>query len=690
MSSETSSAQEPSQSYRTVPDQSERMPAGIPYIIGNEAAERFSYYGMRGILTIFLVAHLRNSAGGPDYMSEEEAKEVYHLFSAAAYAFPMIGALLSDIVWGKYRTILFLSLGYCIGHACIALGDLGFAMAIMEPRFWLYLGLAFIAVGSGGIKPCVSAHVGDQFGTKNEHLMSKVFSWFYFSINVGAAASNMLTPVLLEHYGPWAAFGLPGVLMGLATLLFWLGRNKFVHIPPAGIERFRNETLSADGIQALKNLSPLFLLFVPMFWCLFDQTGSAWVLQAVRMDRNFLGVEWYESQIQAINPILILILIPTFSYFVYPFAGKFVEVTPLRKICVGLLVAAVAFGLSAWIEQQIQGGTVSKSSSQADRRTWQAINLLDGVIENNSWVSTINPDFLESKDKIEENSSTAVIEDTEGNEEEQAEESWLPQEIVVRLREHKSWEIDSIRIHPSTNLEEFLAEASDKASKDDSDKIVDIEPETCAPKQITVSVSDSPKPENGWTEVASLSLEQTSEPQTISFDPIEAKYVKVDIVENWGGPYVGLAEVEILAAGNAPEDCSDDCQALWPNVAAVGFRPTIAWQFLAYILITAAEIMVSIVCLEFAYTQAPKKMKSFIMGIYFLGVSLGNAFTAGVNAFIQNPDGTSKLQGADYYWFFTYCMVGVAILCIIWSQFYKGQTYIQGEDDAEAASATES
>ena len=153
---------------------------------------------------------------------------------------------------------------------------------------------------------------------------------------------------------------------------------------------------------------------------------------------------------------------------------------------------------------------------------------------------------------------------------------------------------------------------------------------------------------------------------------------------------MGLAEVEVLADGEAPAVCSEDCSQQWPNVAAVGFRPNIAWQFLAYILITAAEVMVSIVCLEFAYTQAPKKMKSFIMGIYFLGVSLGNAFTAAVNAFIQNPDGTSKLQGADYYWFFTFCMIGVALLCIMWSQFYKGQTYIQGEDDAEAAAAAES
>lgn len=142
---------------------------------------------------------------------------------------------------------------------------------------------------------------------------------------------------------------------------------------------------------------------------------------------------------------------------------------------------------------------------------------------------------------------------------------------------------------------------------------------------------------------------------------------------------VGLGEVEILAAGELPADSSDERIKVWPNVAAMGHRPNIFWQFIAYILLTAAEVMVSIVCLEFAYTQAPKTMKSFIMGIYFLGVSLGNIFTAAVNLFIQNEDGSSKLAGASYYWFFTIAMFITAVLYVVWSQFYRGQTYIQGD-----------
>src|SRR5690606_10592975 len=152
-----------------------------------------------------------------------EAKYVQHMFIAGVYFFPFIGALISDALFGKYRTIILLSLVYCLGHLVLAADT---------TRTGLYWGLGLIAVGSGGIKPCVSAHVGDQFGKTNQHLLPRVFSWFYFSINIGSFIAELLIPWLRKSYGPHVAFGVPGVLMFVATLLFWMGRNKFVHIPP--------------------------------------------------------------------------------------------------------------------------------------------------------------------------------------------------------------------------------------------------------------------------------------------------------------------------------------------------------------------------------------------------------------------------------------------------------------------------
>ena len=89
--------------------------------------------------------------------------------------------------------------------------------------------------------------------------------------------------------------------------------------------------------------------------------------------------------------------------------------------------------------------------------------------------------------------------------------------------------------------------------------------------------------------------------------------------------------------------------------------------------------MVSITCLEFSYTQAPKKMKSFIMAFFMMSIAVGNLFTSAVNFFIQNEDGSSKLAGADYYWFFTSVMFITALLFVLVVKFYREKTYIHDE-----------
>ena len=333
--------------YRTAPVATTGMPKGIPYIISNEAAERFSFYGMKSILVIFMTKYMLDSHGQADYMSDAQAKTWFHAFNTAVYFFPILGAILCDRILGKYKTILWLSMVYCFGH---------FTLAIDETRTGLMVGLILIAVGAGGIKPCVSAHVGDQFGKSNHNLLEKVFLWFYFSINLGAAASTVLTPWLLRNYGPAWAFGVPGVLMALATVFFWMGRNKFIHIPAGGAE-FIKEVFSRKGLGSLGKLFVIYL-FVAMFWSLFDQTGSAWVLQADKMDRNFMGIEWLPSQFQVVNPIMIMIFIPLFSYIVYPAINRVFPLTPIRKIAIGFFVTVPAFAIPAWIEAQIVAGEV--------------------------------------------------------------------------------------------------------------------------------------------------------------------------------------------------------------------------------------------------------------------------------------------------------------------------------------------
>lgn len=254
--------------FRTAPDDTRTgFPAGIPFIVANEACERFSFYGMRAILFVYLVSLFRGS-GLTEAQSDEEAKAVFHAFVGSAYALPMVGAAIADRWLGKYRTILVLSLVYCAGHATLAIfhGSLGGTLA----------GLALVALGAGGIKPCVSAHVGDQFGAANRFRLERIYQVFYFTINAGAFVASLTIPVLRERAGFGWAFAVPGILMGLATFAFHAGRNTFVHVPPTPGGRLGAMDAGISTLLVLGLLAPLFGgEFVPAYGALAPITKVA-------------------------------------------------------------------------------------------------------------------------------------------------------------------------------------------------------------------------------------------------------------------------------------------------------------------------------------------------------------------------------------------------------------------------------
>jgi POT family proton-dependent oligopeptide transporter len=346
--------------YATAPVKTTRLPPGIPYIVISEAAERFSFYGMNAILTAFMAGQvfddrthrtlplfgLLDTHGKPAPMSDSHATAAYHFFVFGTYFMSFLGAIISDGFFGKFQTVMVLSVVYCLGH---------FALALNATRLGLFIGLALIALGAGGIKPCVSSNVGDQFGASNQHLMSRVFGWFYFAINFGGTFSQLLIPFLLVTYGPHLAFAVPGILMLMATIIFWSGRRKFVHVPPSG-KTVLTEALSPAGLGIVLRLSGLYVFFI-VFWALYYQSSSAWVLQAGRMDLHWLGRDWIPSQLQAINSILILLFIPLFSYVIYPVVNRFFALTPLRKISIGFFLMVPAFMITAWVEQRLGHGS---------------------------------------------------------------------------------------------------------------------------------------------------------------------------------------------------------------------------------------------------------------------------------------------------------------------------------------------
>ncbi len=356
---------------------SNKFPASIKYIIGNEAAERFSYYSLRAILTVYLATHFFNPAGDPALQAGAEARanEATHFFITLNYLMPIAGALLADWFLGKYAIILWLSLVYCLGN---------FLMAGFTDNYSLFMtGLVLIAIGSGGIKPCVSANVGDQFDESNKHLIGKAFSWFYLSINFGSFFSTLLIPYLLKAYGPKVAFGLPGILMLLATALFFMGRKKYTRIPPAGfprenflsvnfyvlkhwsrlrkekpqaiaLEKYKPETVAA--IASVWKVLALFT-FIPAYWMLSDQSTSEWVIQATKLDLHFLGITFLPQQVQAANPIFILILTPLFGTVLYPYLQrKGFNFSVHRKLLTGFVLLIFSFIIIYFLQLGVDSG----------------------------------------------------------------------------------------------------------------------------------------------------------------------------------------------------------------------------------------------------------------------------------------------------------------------------------------------
>ncbi len=409
----------------STPIPAERMPRQIPYIIGNEACERFSFYGMRNILTTFLVASLLA------YLPESErpgaAKDVFHEFVIGVYFFPVLGGWLADRYFGKYNTVLWFSIVYCIGQFMLA--------AFTDNRYGFYAGLFLIAFGSGGIKPLVVSFMGDQFDQSNKRLAKLAFDAFYWIINFGSLFASLFMPIFLREQGPVVAFAIPGVLMAIATFVFWLGRKRYVMVPPTSpnpnsffrvvttalkaqrpgegragfvvfvaglalaaaslatapklgfvpavclaivfgvaavgvgaslqLERARgtHPDEAVDGVRAVLRILIVFALTTP-FWSLFDQKASTWVLQGYEMTMPARELWWWPTflvkdaaQMQALNPLLVMLLIPFNNVVLYPALRRFgYEPTALRRMTTGITFSGLAWVAAGLIQLQIDGG----------------------------------------------------------------------------------------------------------------------------------------------------------------------------------------------------------------------------------------------------------------------------------------------------------------------------------------------
>uniref|UniRef100_A0AAX7TT00 Solute carrier family 15 member 2 n=1 Tax=Astatotilapia calliptera TaxID=8154 RepID=A0AAX7TT00_ASTCA len=347
-------------------------PVSICFIVVNEFCERFSYYGMKALLTLYFLTYLK--------WDKDLSTAVYHAFSGLCYFTPILGAFIADSWLGKYKTIIYLSIVYVIGHVVKSVGAIP-TVGSTELHIALSMsGLILIALGTGGIKPCVAAFGGDQFDEEHTTERQKFFSIFYMSINAGSFLSTIITPILrgdVKCFGGDCyalAFGVPAALMVVALVVFIAGSSLYKRTPPQGNVLWEvcncigfalknrwnkskhdppkkhwldwaEEKYSMRLIQEIKMVLRVLVLYIPlpMFWALFDQQSFYRVM---------------------LNALLILVFVPIFDLIIYPLVRLCgLKITPLRKMAMGMVFAALAFGAATLVEVNV---VVRMSSNHSD------------------------------------------------------------------------------------------------------------------------------------------------------------------------------------------------------------------------------------------------------------------------------------------------------------------------------------
>lgn len=595
-------------------------PKSVFFIISNEFCERFSYYGMRTVLTIYLSSIL--------LYSESDTKSIYHAFTMACYFTPLLGAIIADSWLGKFKTIFYISIIYAIGNAVLSVG--AFSLGLASQQWMSMLGLGLIALGTGGIKPCVAAFGGDQFVKGQEIYLEQFFSIFYMCINAGSVLSTGLTPYLrtVHCHGQDScyplAFGIPAILMVVSLVLFLLGRP-FYRISPPGenvivklggcisravCNKFSSSTSKKDHwldhaddkydqkfIDEVKSVCRVLFIYipVPIFWALFDQQGSTWILQASKMRWSIWGITIFPDQVQLLNPLFILILAPLFGYVVYPMFKKCGLLTkPLQKMIVGGVLTSGAFIVCMFLQIAVES------------QTSNSLTIISTV------PCAMNVTYINSEGGLH---ISTVAKDTGSI------RIGRPYPQVVDISPIGCGNIPPLSYRPSSShrapREKILV------AKDNVLQVIDI-PEFDMGGTADVKVISQKHMSNlmlvGNTKNYTI-------PETHSVDLADRHLYRLELDSN---------EVEFTLEGDGitcrPESLtagvgytymisSSSCNFILSRASP---EISLIWQAPQYILITAGEVMFSVTGLEFSYSQAPKSMKSVLQAGWLMTVAIGN------------------------------------------------------------------
>ncbi|XP_019695393.2 solute carrier family 15 member 2 isoform X2 [Felis catus] len=635
-------------------------PLSIAFIVVNEFCERFSYYGMKAVLTLYFLYFL--------HWNEDTSTSIYHAFSSLCYFTPILGAAIADSWLGKFKTIIYLSLVYVLGHVVKSLGALPILGGQMVHTVLSLVGLSLIALGTGGIKPCVAAFGGDQFEEKHAEERTRYFSVFYLSINAGSLISTFITPMLrgdVQCFGEDCyalAFGVPGLLMVIALVVFAMGSKIYRKPPPEGnivsqvvkciwfaiSNRFNNrsgdipkrqhwldwaaEKYPKQLIMDVKALTRVLFLYIPlpMFWALLDQQGSRWTLQATRMNGNLGVFVLQPDQMQVLNPLLVLIFIPLFDLVIYRLVSKCgINFSSLRKMAVGMILASLAFAVAAAVELKINRMTPPQPSPQ--EIFLQVLNLADDEVkvtvlgdENN----TLLEESLRSFQKMPHYAQLHL--------------KTKSQDFHFYLTYH------NLSVYTKHSVEEknWYSLILREGGKNISSMMVKDEGNKTANGMTTVRFINTLHKEVNISLTTDIFLSVGEDYGVSAYITVQSgEYAAVhcrtedkDFLLNMGLLDFGATYLFVIT-----NNTNQDPQA-WKMKDTPANKLSIAWQLPQYALVTAGEVMFSVTGLEFSYSQAPSSMKSVLQAAWLLTVAVGNIIVLVVAQFsgLVQPENLQK------------------------------------------------
>uniref|UniRef100_A0A0P5N991 Oligopeptide transporter 1 n=1 Tax=Daphnia magna TaxID=35525 RepID=A0A0P5N991_9CRUS len=687
-----------------------KYPKSVFFIVINEFCERFNYYGMRTVLTLYMKQILN--------FSEDKATVLYHTFLMLCYFTPIPGAILADTYLGKFKTIAILSCIYAFGSILLAVAAIpnflpqtGFSMT----------GLLIIAIGTGGIKPCVSAFGGDQFvRPQQDRQLEAFFSVFYFSINAGSLISTFITPILREDVNCFGdetcyplAFGVPAILMIVAVIIFIAGKPLYTIKKPEGnimgeffkcighaISRrfkskgekhdhwldFASDKFDKQLIEDVKRVLAVAFVFIPLpvFWALYDQQGSRWTFQAMRMNGDLGGFVLKPDQMQIINPLLILLMVPLFEAVIYPCFKKSGLLTPLRRIGCGLVFCGLSFVISGFLEIALEP---TYATIPADgRMQLNFINTLPCQVNVTYRVTDKNGDLSIKANKYE------FVQDLEADQDIFASAFLENADCGGYLQFNGGFSTGEVKLGKGGGTKGYsilITERENELTITRLNNEEQLDKSDTGDPSVAFFVDD-----NTFQEYAGLNITMRQETKKKTYEYIydlndtaattpEVEYiVQTEYQKTEIGTYelfyneTPVGKLENLIQGGVYRvviqkalNESDSYHVMTVEVTPPN-SVNILWLLPQYFVVTVGEVMFSVAGLTFSYSQAPTSMKSVMQSIWLLVNAFGNLIDIIVIQF------QSDMSQADEFFLFAGIM-GIAV--IVFTAMSWNYKYVEDE-----------